>query len=896
MKPSLILASSLFLAATTAAAAPVWTGDTSNPTNSCFAKGKDKVEIVLAAKGLAPNESKRLEIGVFDECEKLLATIPGEVKADANGAWEGCFEMPSDHFGFYRVIPKVDGAEVLPQVGSRPSGFLVYAVLHDPAERVLPPQGQAFFGIHGWEGKGDEPRWMGARVCHGYGTPSFLNDEKFAEALAGRLAAGENGWLKFGHIDASKRFERFLPEDAREYLRTNKIAKVQAVIWKWFDDEEKMGWFATAMENLARCARERDYGREYGYTNRIYETLWEPELFAPNSETIIKRAKIAYAAIHRGDPDAVVIGPTFCSAEGAAKGSRRYFEMGMADCFDAYSLHAYSRHPPEENDFVMNIRRIKAIAREYMGPDVRFYGTEDGFFAPFSPQNERNQLYCMVRKQLIMLGEGFEFNTPFYGYDHGKGPGISGFAYNLSTPRWTFGPKRVAPHPVFAGLSAASWFLEGHRPTCTIEWLGETALGYAYQSVMDGRCVLALWDWGDNGTTAELPVGCEKVTLADIMGNERELATPGGKLTLKLGLAPQYVIGVSPDIWGKEAQATLKWTERKFRSAAEDAPIKLLSARTSFEGGVPGVVVELEGNSPSNIAGRVETRIYGRPEARQSREVALRHGETVRVAIPFPKFDIDPFEEAEVDVRVEPKSGLAVDGKFKMNFFRVAKSDGFPQENVGFLHVPEHMAMDKRAHLHDGSDDCSVSMRAFWNERHLLLEFAVEDDSFVQTRHGWWTWMGDSIQIGLAKDKFVKDTSNPYAEDVERALSEFTIALTDTGPEADRTMTWDDKLLPLCGGPSSKEFRTIPPEEMPLEISKEELDGGRVRLVYRVSVPWAHLNMENPKPGMNVYLGASVNDLDEGAKGESRLGIFELKNTMPRQFGFLTLAEGCGAK
>ena len=53
--------------------AATWTGATSNPTNSCFAKGSS-VEVSLAATGLAANAVQRLEIGVYDETDAPTAT------------------------------------------------------------------------------------------------------------------------------------------------------------------------------------------------------------------------------------------------------------------------------------------------------------------------------------------------------------------------------------------------------------------------------------------------------------------------------------------------------------------------------------------------------------------------------------------------------------------------------------------------------------------------------------------------------------------------------------------------------------------------------------------------------------------------------------------------------
>ena len=54
------------LCAVSAAAAPALTGETSRPDNSWFVLG-EKVDISLAAEGLAPGERLPLDIGVFDE-------------------------------------------------------------------------------------------------------------------------------------------------------------------------------------------------------------------------------------------------------------------------------------------------------------------------------------------------------------------------------------------------------------------------------------------------------------------------------------------------------------------------------------------------------------------------------------------------------------------------------------------------------------------------------------------------------------------------------------------------------------------------------------------------------------------------------------------------------------
>ena len=70
----------------------------------------------------------------------------------------------------------------------------------------------------------------------------------------------------------------------------------------------------------------------------------------------------------------------------------------------------------------------------------------------------------------------------------------------------------------FGGLAAFARLTEGHHPTCSIEWLAETVLGYAFTDRADTDSVIAIWDWGARGTVVELPVGRDEVEVADIMG------------------------------------------------------------------------------------------------------------------------------------------------------------------------------------------------------------------------------------------------------------------------------------------------------------------------------------------------------------------------------------------
>ena len=858
-------------------AAVTFTGVTSNPTNGCFALGQP-VELTLAATGLAPRETRTLSVEVCDEHETVVRTVPVAVAADAHGGWKTTVRLPSDRFGFFRVVPKDGGKSVLPKEGSRPAGCLTYAVLHDPATRRLYPQDETFFGIHGCTA--DEARWMGARVSHGYGSP--VQDEKGYAQFRADYEQGRIGWRQYGfigaHAVAEGRYRDLFPAAAQEFVRTNLNQ------WAWFGDPVREAWLSEALEKLARRAKVRDYGRAHGYVRRCYEIEWEPELSAPSLDFIVRRARLSHAAIHRGDPEAIVMGPTL-STMGAVSQTRELFEKGLADCIDAYCVHAYNECPPEPNDFIGRIRRTKALVAEHMGPKTLLFGTEDGCCRPPTMEGELDQLYGMVRKGAIMLGEGFAFNCPFYGYDHGRGEGGPdyGFCYNLTLPQQRWAPPRISPRPVFAGLSALSWYLEGHRPTCTIEWLGETVHGYAYQN-RDGHCILALWDWGGNASEVEIPVGRDEVAVGDVFGNERRVRTADGKLRLGLSAAIQYVPDVSPEIWGCAAQAKLQWSRRKFRSAAEDAPLRLVSARPSFASGGAGVSVEIENTTGAELSGVVSTRIYGKPSARRDCAVTVPAGRTKRVEIAFDAFKASPFAVEDVEIAVEPAKGMRIVRSFPFNFLAAPRVKG-KWTSPDYHDVP---VVGVPAQADNGHHPAAMKAAFGWNARYLLLDIVVEDDSFVQPHHNWHTWKGDSIQIGFARDKDVKRTANDYADDLNRALTEHTVALTETGAEVYRTMTFDKAKFPSGG---IQGMTCLDPKEVPCKVVKTDLPGGGVRLRYCIAFPWRLLNVAEPRPGLTCHFAALVNDADAGANGLGRAGIFELKGMMPRKFGTLVLED-----
>ncbi len=897
------------LCAVSAAAAPALTGETSRPDNSWFVLG-EKVDISLAAEGLAPGERLPLDIGVFDEEEKELARIGAEVVADGDGVWRGSFEMPADHYGFYRVRPVLGGpgAITLPQRGSRPAGCLTYAVLPDFKALPQPDEDDAFLGLHG--GGWDMAESMGAHYVLGY--PNLVSDDGRYDEERRRRIAEERPWARYGYFLANNVTKRnqfeFFTDEGRAWMaeqlkdmKPGSDGKPRRMMTQFelCATEEGRRHYGDALRTFARRARSRDYG----FRRRIYEIFWEPELEAPSHEAIVQVAQTAWEAIHAEDPDALCAVPTFYNIQRTSLPLLRHcLELGLGKYMDAFSVHPYG-YPPESSGVKENVRATRALVREFTGRDVPFIGTESGANVKANAAEECAARDGFVRANLILLGEGFLFNTPFYGADFGddgqsRTDGDYGLNYNLELPKVKFGPKRTSPRPMFPAFAAMAMLVDGKRPTACLESLGDTALGYAYQG-RDGKCVVALWDAGEAPVEARIPVGRETVEVADVMGNRRTASAPGGELTLRLSASPQYVVDPDPGLWGKDGTAVARLAEEAARRRAADEamhPLSVAGVRPAWTDGGPGVAVRIENRSTNAVGGVLSTRIPGVPEARKQTKVAFGANETKTVGVPFEGFDPDPFRRYRVEVAVMPErpSAEAASAEANLGFlFARRVPDGASLADWPTLAIaPFPEGAVRLPGRHGGPVDCSAAIGMGWNETGLLLEFAVDDDSFVQNRTGWRTWDSDCIQLGLAKNAAPDAAGgNGWAELQETAYSEIDLALTPAGPEAYRTVTFDASRFPT----DMKGAGRIDPADMPLHIDRENCATG-VRLRYRTVIPWAFFNKSNAASGETVWFAAQINDRDDPAEDYAHdmpsIGVFELKTAAPANFGPVTLIDG----
>jgi hypothetical protein len=368
----------------------------------------------------------------------------------------------------------------------------------------------------------------------------------------------------------------------------------------------------------------------------------------------------------------------------------------------------------------------------------------------------------------------------------------------------------------------------------------------------------------------------------------KNLALPGGKpaaVQFSLKLPPDIDLGPYP------VRLTLSGPSGALASSglmlsivspvAVDAVDPLL-----LPGGKHGLRLALRDVLGSGLRGNAEVRLRGVPESRKSAAFTLAPKGRTTVDLSYDDLAVVPSRQYDALVTLSAPSGYRLTHTAPVNFTAAprlaAPSD---LQNVPPIFLGGREAVMRAPELYHGPADLAATARFAWDARALYLAFDVTDDVFLQDKTGFDTWWQDCVQVAFDLDPrlAVQRSGNLVADVVSRHRhTEVDLALTRNGPEAFRTITFDQQKLPCA---------LLSADQVKLSIVR---DGTRV--LYQAAIPWTALGATSaPSPGSMIGLAATVNDSDDPAQKDPKAiglfgGIYPTKD--PARFGLLLLAAG----
>jgi hypothetical protein len=144
-----------------------------------------------------------------------------------------------------------------------------------------------------------------------------------------------------------------------------------------------------------------------------------------------------------------------------------------------------------------------------------------------------HQAQYLVRMYLSARAAGVEYSTQYDFRD--DGPNRSYTEHNFGLVHEDFSPKpSLLAVAAMTRLVGQGKFVRDLAP--------DPATARAYVFDVNGTAVICAYAI-ENDIQLTLPVGADHLEQADLMGNRRPLAAPGGQVTLDLTEQPIYLVG-----------------------------------------------------------------------------------------------------------------------------------------------------------------------------------------------------------------------------------------------------------------------------------------------------------------------------------------------------------------
>jgi hypothetical protein len=328
--------------------------------------------------------------------------------------------------------------------------------------------------------------------------------------------------------------------------------------------------------------------------------------------------------------------------------------------------------------------------------------------------------------------------------------------------------------------------------------------------------------------------------------------------------------------------------------AAAGARVRLASPVTvtsidpaTLPGGARGVAVTLFDEQGKGVTGALDVELTNVPDTHQRVAVSLAAGATQRVVIRYPNLDIPAWKVCQVQATVAAGSGYKFTKAEPINFLaakRLANPATMDGNLAKWASIPAVRVAGKEMVIRSPeffTEGFAAQFRYAWDDRALYVTAEVDDKTFYQPYVVLDVWKGDCLQLAFNLDprKNEAETANLLDTNISRRATEVNVALTKQGPEAYRSVTFDQATLPLARLSSDQ-----------AQMAIKQVNG---RLIYELAFPWKSLGADAPpKEGDLIGVAAAVNNSNSAEqKDPTALGLFGgiVPTKESEKFGLLLL-------
>lgn len=339
---------------------------------------------------------------------------------------------------------------------------------------------------------------------------------------------------------------------------------------------------------MAKIGTDSSNIRTATYPNQrfnYYQVTWEPSLqWVYPSADFVTLYQLTYNGLHSTDTHAKVMGVTnpfpFNNNQATGDWLTQYQSSGLCNFLDGVTTHGYfnaGRFPPEyqnqvagteANSLNNEMHSLRGIMQSCKANMV-LWSTEMGVsyhsgIAYGSSAITANELWSQeveaVRAHLIILGEGAQMTTFFFGPDY---PGEIGYGsfFSLSNTAGQFADTNLSPKPEAMAFAALTRIIDGTNTLGKITNMPTTGYGYAFQQFNGGKVIQALWvhdnaHWPVSGAysqtysvnytaTVDAAGTSGNVTELDAFGNPTTLAYTNGQVVVALTESPIYLVSAN---------------------------------------------------------------------------------------------------------------------------------------------------------------------------------------------------------------------------------------------------------------------------------------------------------------------------------------------------------------